>query len=279
MSHKATNWAIQQRGLKALTKIVLWHLSDCHNPTAGCFPTQAYLAKEAECSRATINRQLYDLEARGLITREKRVDKATGKQVSTRYLLAFEEDFEPLDVVARVSNCDTENRVSETGQTVSQSCETQTFKLTGKTPLSPSRRNTDFYQIWEAWPESRRGKQQSALDVWHKLFAPQQQIALETLKTALWFFNTQRPKRSLPRLSAYLTAKGFEVFHKCPELKFDARFEITPEREEWAPWMEAMRVEHGADADDYFRKMGFILTVTRWPEPAKKTPPEPEKTA
>jgi hypothetical protein len=32
MSHRATNWAIQQRGLAPATKLVLWHLCDRHNP-------------------------------------------------------------------------------------------------------------------------------------------------------------------------------------------------------------------------------------------------------
>ncbi|PKP62913.1 MAG: GntR family transcriptional regulator, partial [Alphaproteobacteria bacterium HGW-Alphaproteobacteria-8] len=36
MSHDATNWAIQRRGLKPATKIVLWHLCDRHNPDFGC---------------------------------------------------------------------------------------------------------------------------------------------------------------------------------------------------------------------------------------------------
>ena len=40
MSHKATVWAIQQRGLKPATKIVLWFLCDRHNPDFGCFPTR-----------------------------------------------------------------------------------------------------------------------------------------------------------------------------------------------------------------------------------------------
>ena len=31
MSHDATNWAIQRRGLKPTTKIVLWHLCDRYN--------------------------------------------------------------------------------------------------------------------------------------------------------------------------------------------------------------------------------------------------------
>ena len=46
MSHAATNWAIQQRGLKPATKIVLWHLCDRFNPDFGCFPTQERLAHD-----------------------------------------------------------------------------------------------------------------------------------------------------------------------------------------------------------------------------------------
>ena len=90
MSHSATNWAIQQRGLKPTTKIVLWHLCDRFNPDFGCFPTQARLAHDCEIGRATLNRHLDELEARRLIKRVRIVDTKTGQQRPTRYLLGFE---------------------------------------------------------------------------------------------------------------------------------------------------------------------------------------------
>lgn len=90
MSHAATNWAIQQRGLKPATKIVLWHLADCHNPAYGCFPTQAYLAEACEMHRDTVNEHLAILEKRGLIRRERDVDPATRRQRPTRYHLLME---------------------------------------------------------------------------------------------------------------------------------------------------------------------------------------------
>ena len=62
MSHAATNWAIQQRGLKPATKIVLWHLCDRHNPDFGCFPTQVRLAEDAEMSISSLNDHLKKLE-------------------------------------------------------------------------------------------------------------------------------------------------------------------------------------------------------------------------
>lgn len=93
MSHHATNWAIQQRGLRPATKIVLWHLADRHNPDLGCFPTQDRLAADCEMSRASLNMQLDELEARGLIRRVRSIDPKTRRQKATRYILGFEADF------------------------------------------------------------------------------------------------------------------------------------------------------------------------------------------
>jgi hypothetical protein len=93
MSHAATHWAIQQRGLAPATKLVLWFLSDRHNPDFGCFPSQEQLARDCEMSRASVNRHLDELEAQGLIRRERRVDPQTRRQLPTRYRLAFEAGF------------------------------------------------------------------------------------------------------------------------------------------------------------------------------------------
>ncbi len=93
MSHKATNWAIQQRGLSPVTKLVLWYLCDRHNPDFGCFPSQDQLSADAEISRASLNTHLEKLETAGLIRRQRRVDGVTRKQKSTRYVLGFEDDF------------------------------------------------------------------------------------------------------------------------------------------------------------------------------------------
>ena len=93
MSHKATNWAVEQRGLKPTAKIVLWHLADRHNPDLGCFPSQDRLAADCEISRSSVNVQLNTLEAAGLIRRQTRVDPKTKRQMPTRYVLAFEADF------------------------------------------------------------------------------------------------------------------------------------------------------------------------------------------
>lgn len=93
MSHRATNWAFDQRGLKPSAKIVLLVLADCHNPEHGCFPTQAFLADACEMNRDTVNVQLALLEERGLIRRVRSIDPVSKRQRPTRYKLAFEADF------------------------------------------------------------------------------------------------------------------------------------------------------------------------------------------
>ena len=93
MSHKATVWAIQQRGLKPATKIVLWFLCDRHNPDFGCFPTQARLADDAEMSISALNDHLARLEELRLIHRVRAQDPRTHKRLATRYILGFEEGF------------------------------------------------------------------------------------------------------------------------------------------------------------------------------------------
>ena len=93
MSHKATNWAIQQRGLMPATKLVLWYLCDRHTPDFGCYPSQDQLADDAEISRASLNTHLRKLEEAGLIRRQRRAEQGTKQRKSTRYLLGFEDDF------------------------------------------------------------------------------------------------------------------------------------------------------------------------------------------
>ena len=95
MSHKATVWAIQQRGLKPATKIVLWFLCDRHNPDFGCFPTQARLADDAEMSISALNEHLSKLQELRLIHRVRAQDPHTHKRLATRYILGFEDGFPP----------------------------------------------------------------------------------------------------------------------------------------------------------------------------------------
>jgi hypothetical protein len=94
MSHEATNWAFQQRGIKPGPKIVLFHLANCHNPSyGGAFPSQEYLAEKCEIPRSTLNVYLNELQESGLIAREQRRKEGSKRQEATRYYFPFEAQF------------------------------------------------------------------------------------------------------------------------------------------------------------------------------------------
>lgn len=108
MSHKATNWAVNVRGISATAKVVLWHLADRHNKDTGrCDPSQAQLSKDCEISRSTLNAQLKMLEGAGLISRKQRTDSDTKRQKTTFYILNFDAN-KPQDMPTRVRISDME---------------------------------------------------------------------------------------------------------------------------------------------------------------------------
>ncbi|MEY8099055.1 helix-turn-helix domain-containing protein [Falsihalocynthiibacter sp. S25ZX9] len=94
MSHKATTWlaSIPPDDITHGEFRVLFHLCDCHNPSAGCFPSQGYLRRMSGGSNGGINKWLLGLEEKGLIERELDFDPITKKRKPTQYTLGFEMD-------------------------------------------------------------------------------------------------------------------------------------------------------------------------------------------
>jgi len=86
MSHIATNWAWQIKGLRPSTKIVLLHLADRHNPDNGCFPSINLLARDCEMSVRTVHSKIEELETKKLITKVPR-HRPNGSQTSNEYIL------------------------------------------------------------------------------------------------------------------------------------------------------------------------------------------------
>lgn len=192
MSHKATNWAVEQRGIKPIAKVLLWHLADRHHPENGCFPSQSALASSCEISRASVNRHLDELEAAGLIRREPRTDPETKKQLPTRYFLAFEDGFDTQDVVVRVSNSDTapcltneQSRVSESADPVSQSCETLTSNRTSKgtgNALRATSQRASFDDAWDVFPHRPMPNRTAAQKSWDALSDDETHRCLTAIK-------------------------------------------------------------------------------------------------
>jgi DNA-binding MarR family transcriptional regulator len=281
MSHEATNWAVKQKKLRPIAKIVLWHLADCHNPTQGCFPTQEYLADMAEVSRASVNRILSELEHGGIIRREIRLHPETKRRISTRYRLAFEKDFEPLHVGPDVTGCDMapdadpclkndDSHVSKSAVSMSHSCETQTSKgtsnLTGNPPQPPENGGLGFAGIWEVWPSKYRGRRDNAEGAYNSLPKTEKRAASELAPTVITAM-TRQGKR-IPALVSYFRKRLFSDYLDAPEIDTDGHFVIKPGMAEWNEWAGWARRQGGEKGVERLIKQGYLLTKTRWPEPA-----------
>lgn len=97
MSHRAVNWALEQRELKSGPWRVLVMLADRHNKdTLRCDPEQSRLAADCNMGRATVNRHLDELEADGFLRRVPRQDPVTKRNLSTFYILGLDFDRPPL---------------------------------------------------------------------------------------------------------------------------------------------------------------------------------------
>lgn len=283
MSHFATNWAIQLRGLEPATKVLLWHLADCHNPAQGCFPTQAFLADRSELSRASVNRHLAILEQRGLIARERLFDVVRQCQLPTRYHLACEPDFElhrkrlaalpkrGLKPCRSSGHGAVYQKLGEPSLNFEESrvlnCDSNpVIEPVKEPPLgAPVRAGSDFSELWEAWPEPERPRECSFVE---KLFA---RLAPDDRGRAVQFAHRFRAVRArqggFAPMIPYLRERLFREFDGAPEIDREGYFLIKPEREEWAPWIEDLRIRHGEGGAARVQKLGYFRATTRWPQP------------
>ncbi len=113
MSHKATMWAVTVRGISCAEARVLWHLSDCHNPVEGCFPSQEYLSDACEIDVRSVRRCLDSLRGKGLVNWSEQRDGKYRK--NNRYALAFEDGFHPASAEDQADKMSGSNDAS-TGQ-------------------------------------------------------------------------------------------------------------------------------------------------------------------
>jgi Helix-turn-helix domain len=283
MSHFATNWAIQLRGLEAATKVLLWHLADCHNPAQGCFPTQAYLADRCELSRASVNRHLAILVQRNLIARERLFDVARQCQLPTRYYLACEPNFEQhrmrLAALPKrgLKPCRSSGHGAESQNSGKPSlnfsesrvsdCDPNPVTKPVKEPPSGTRARagSDFSKLWERWPEPERPRERSYVE---KLFG---RLSPGDRGRAVQFAHQFRTVRAcqggIARMVPYVRERLFREFDGAPEIDHEGYFVIKPEREEWTPWIETLRIRHGEVGAATAQRLGYFRATTRWPEP------------
>jgi hypothetical protein len=274
MSHRATNWAIQQRGLPPAAKIVLWHLADRHNPDLGCFPTQAKLSDDCEMSRSSLNNQLALLEERGLILREQRKD-GSQRQAATWYRFAFEPEFEALKLAQlasvpaetannRVQNLDTEpspkngpSRVQNSGTSESNCLDTEPViepvieplpptSLTGASSADAGEREVDpdgrkeaersFKRFAPTWPTWVSDSEPAARREWMALPPIERDRAVD-LAPAYLSAEKASGRTKTCALSVYLAERRWEkLAPSSVKALAGQRHELPPFGKAWMAW-------------------------------------------
>ena len=145
MSHRATNWAIQQRGLKPAAKLLLWQLADRHNSDTGrCDPSQDRLADDCEMSRASINRHLEALEQCGLIRRIQRHDVKSRRRCSTSYELALDGPFPVSQFETRAMSQNDAEPCLKMSESHVSNCDTNPVREPGREPVCAETSEQDF---------------------------------------------------------------------------------------------------------------------------------------
>lgn len=163
MSHRAMNWALEQRQLKPSPWRVLVMLADRHNKdTLRVDPEQARLAHDCNMSRSTLNRQLADLENLGLIVRVERVDSRTNRQMATFYILALDFDHPP-DVENAVSDYRTRIAQVQTGNIEADRVPEQDTEAVSQKSPEPCPKNGQFrVSKWDTNPVKELGRKPCA---------------------------------------------------------------------------------------------------------------------
>lgn len=86
MSNAAIHWAWQQSTGNTASKLILHVLADLADEVHACWPSIEHIMAKTEISKSTVLRRLGDLEAAGLIRRERRA-VGFGKRRSNMYVL------------------------------------------------------------------------------------------------------------------------------------------------------------------------------------------------
>lgn len=225
VSHKATVWAIQQRGLPPAAKIVLWHLCDRYHPDNGCFPSQETLAADCELSRSSLNDQLDRLVAAGLIRRERQHSDGNRRR-PTRYRFAFEPDFD-LPQTAEPRPEFGHGAMSEFDEKpcpnfAESHVRNSDSNLVKEPVIEPQRESAraeieDFEKVRRAWPSGFADSREEALTAWRALSADERTEAAAEIGR---FTATTKSvgRRMICGLAAYLRERKWMALPDRPKL-------------------------------------------------------------
>lgn len=272
MSWKHLSWAADTRSGSVINKTVLILLAHAANDAAQCWPSQATLARRAECSVRAINSSLRALEALGLIERKRRWDGrghrtsdlitltlAQGEPVADRESTQSEQDaprdedptctsFRPnLQMVPPLHAPRAEESTSE---------RTNERTIIGVTPLPPAKPWTieglsgesvtipEAFELWWAeWPNKVKRKESAQL--FERILQKRQATFAELMHGQRRYALTDRVRRGyIQNPTTWLRGEGWKDEHLAAQ---PATTRAAQPRQAWSAVDQAIA---GLVADD-----------------------------
>ena len=262
MSYPAIEWAKRQKIGSPIGKAILRALADYADEAGACYPSQASLADECECSVRSIGQWLSTLEEMGLLIRQVR-RREDGYRTSDLIVLALTSHAGGSGEVGSHAGGSPENPAILTGRrcrpinrTISMNHQTLVASATNA-PAAPSR----FAEFWSIYPKREGGNPKRKAE---QLFAglvkrgiPEQRIIDRAKLLA-----TRHPKPSqfVPMAKTWLAGEDFEDDVSPPkpanDQQWGKRLDYARKRREWAieewgpmPGQSGCRVPAGLVAD------------------------------
>ena len=143
MSVQALSCAFAIRGISSSEKLVLLALANFANDKMECWPSQERLAADTELGERTVWTALRNLEAAGLLSREKR-NRADGTRTTDRFTLHFALTVtsEPVANLAKASRKSCESQSQSLHEPVAAVATLTTFEPSLEEPSEVEPRET-----------------------------------------------------------------------------------------------------------------------------------------
>ena len=189
---------MQQKGLKAPAKIVLYWIADHHNSeTEACFPSLSTLAEECEMDRTTVIRHIDTLCSMGLIDKVER-NRGNGSRTSNGYGLNL--------VKQPVVNCDPPRRKMQPPPVAK--CDPHNLVNTNLGNITSNKDMSIFDDLWKMYPKKQgKGTAKTALvKALRKVPADQLQHSL-ALFVQSW---GNKDRKYLPFLATWLNGERWD---------------------------------------------------------------------
>lgn len=126
---------------------------------------------------------------------------------------------------------------------------------------------TDFDTLWRAWNPRRRPADRTVAEALF-LGLPAAIDRDNAVAMARLYQRIQTLRRRPTDMEAYLRDRAYRDLVDAPEIDRSGYFVITPDRDEWEPWLATIRATSGDVGVRNVTQSRRIVRETRWPKTA-----------